>query len=119
MMEYWNKETLVIPQCETRGCLEHIEEIVAMDGVDGIFIGPYDLSIGMGIGGQFDNPEFLAAINKVKDTCHKAGKFVIIFTMDPKAAQKYYAEGFDSVTVGLDINYYINACSEAARTAKN
>ena len=41
-MEYWNHETLLIPQCETLGALEHIEEIVSLDGVDGIFIGPFD-----------------------------------------------------------------------------
>mgnify|MGYP002688808491 FL=1 len=44
-----NQETLLIPQCETVGCLEHIEEITAMDGVDGIFVGPFDLSIALGL----------------------------------------------------------------------
>ena len=117
-MDYWNKETLVIPQCETAGCLSHIDEIVSMDGVDGIFIGPFDLSIGLGIGGQFDNPDFKAALEKVKKACAKAGKFVIIFTMDPEAAPGYFADGYDSVTVGLDAGYYINACKEAAKKAK-
>ena len=44
-MDYWNKETLLIPQCETTGCLSHIEEIASMDGVDGIFIGPYGICL--------------------------------------------------------------------------
>lgn len=117
-MEYWNEETLVIPQCETAGCLSHIEEIASMDGVDGIFIGPFDLSIGMGIGGQFDNPEFKAALERIKKACHDAGKFVIIFTMDPDAAPAYFAEGFDSVVVGLDIIHYINVCRDAVKRAK-
>ncbi len=117
-MEYWNEEVLVIPQCETTGCLSHIEEIASMDGVDGIFIGPFDLSIGMGIGGEFDNPDFKAALNRIKKACHDAGKPVIIFTMDPDAAGAYFADGYDSVTVGLDVNYYINACREAAQRAK-
>ena len=39
-----NRETLLIPQCETKGCLENIEEIAKVDGIDGIFVGPYDLS---------------------------------------------------------------------------
>ena len=72
-----------------------------MDGVDGIFIGPFDLSIGLGIGGQFDNPDFKAALEKVKKACAKAGKFVIIFTMDPGAAPGYFAEGYDSVLLVL------------------
>ncbi|GFI61580.1 4-hydroxy-2-oxovalerate aldolase [Clostridiales bacterium] len=117
-MEYWNEEILVIPQCETADCLSHIEEIVSIDGVDGIFIGPYDLSIGLGIGGQFDNPDFKKALDRIKKACHDAGKFVIIFTMKPEAAHGYFDDGYDSVTVGLDVVYYIEACKQAAKTAK-
>jgi len=90
-----------------------------MEGVDGIFIEPYDLSIGLGIGGQFENPEFIASMERIKIACHSAGKFVIIFTMSIDMAKKYYAQGFDSVTLGLDINYYIDACARAAEEAKN
>lgn len=118
VMDYWNKEILVIPQCETIGCLENIEEIVSIEGVDGIFIGPYDLSIGLGMGGQFENPDFTYALDRIKTACHNAGKFVIIFTMNVEMAQKYYAQGFDSVALGLDINYYIDACTKAAEQAK-
>ena len=46
-MDRANRETLLIPQCETAGCLAHIEEIAAMEGVDGIFVGPLDLSIAL------------------------------------------------------------------------
>lgn len=117
-MEYWNEETLLIPQCETAGCLSHIEEIVSMKGVDGIFIGPYDLSIGMGIGGQFDNPDFIAALERIKKACHNAGKFVMIFSMKPDAAHGYFEQGYDSVTTGIDVNYYIESLKEAAKKAK-
>ena len=44
--------TLLLPQCETPGCLENIDEISRIDGVDGIFIGPFDLSIALGIPGS-------------------------------------------------------------------
>ena len=71
-----NRETLLIPQCETKGCLENIEEIAKVDGIDGIFVGPYDLSVAMGIPTQFDK------------------------------------QGFDSVTVGQDVNFYIDAINE-------
>ena len=55
-MDRCNRETLLLPQCETAGCLAHIEEICAMDGVDGIFVGPFDLSIALGRPGEFDAP---------------------------------------------------------------
>lgn len=58
-MEEANRKTLLIPQCETRECLEHIEEIASIDGVDGIFIGPLDLSIALGCPLQLDAPSWL------------------------------------------------------------
>ena len=61
-MRHFNGETLLFPQCETAEALDIIEDICAVDGVDGIFVGPFDLSISMGIPGQFDAPEFQAAV---------------------------------------------------------
>ncbi len=98
-----NGETLLIPQCETAGCLEHIEEIAAVEGVDGIFIGPFDLSIALGIPGRFDDERHMAAVERVRLACERAGKLCIMFCGDGAAAAKYFAQGFPSVTAGLDI----------------
>lgn len=57
-MRHFNGETLLFPQCETAEALDIIEDICAVDGVDGIFVGPFDLSISMGIPGQFDARSF-------------------------------------------------------------
>lgn len=97
-----NRETLVLPQCETRGCLEHIEEITALDGVDGILIGPFDLSIDLGKPGQFNDLEIKGAFSRVLNACKSADKMCFIFASSAEAANKYFAEGFDSVTVGID-----------------
>ena len=51
-MRHFNGETLLFPQCETAEALAIIEDICAVDGVDGIFVGPFDLSISMGMPGQ-------------------------------------------------------------------
>ena len=104
-----NEETLLIPQCETMGCLENIEEIVSIEGVDGIFIGPYDLSIGMGKPAQFDDPEFIQAVARVLEACKAAGKFSFIYTGSNTMAKKYLAEGFSAVAVNMDASVYINA----------
>ena len=63
-MERANHNTLLLPQCETMGCLENIDEILGMDGVDGIFIGPFDLSIALGIPGDFANERHINADRK-------------------------------------------------------
>lgn len=98
-----NHDTLLLPQCETLGCLEHIEEIAGTDGVGGIFIGPYDLSIAMGIPGQFSNQALIGAEARILRACRAAGKPCIIFTGDAAAAKAHFDAGFDSVTLGLDV----------------
>ena len=79
-MRHFNGETLLFPQCETAEALDIIEDICAVDGVDGIFVGPFDLSISMGMPGQFDAPEFQAAITRIVAACHAAGKYCMFFT---------------------------------------
>ncbi len=98
-----NQETLLIPQCETVGCLDHIEEITTMDGVDGIFVGPFDLSIALGRPMAFDCDEMRAALDRILNACHKNNKMAFIFCGDAQAAKARAAQGFDSVTAGLDI----------------
>ena len=106
-METCNHETLLLPQCETVGCLEHIEEITAMDGVDGIFVGPFDLSIALGRPGEFDAPEVHDAILRVQAACKRNGKLSMIFTGGPEASRQRFAEGYDSATMGMDSLFYV------------
>ena len=102
-IEHSNRETLLIPQCETRGCLEHIEEITAMEGVDGIFVGPMDLSIELGCPLQMDSPVLQNAIDRVLAACKKNNKLAMIYAGSAKDAHALAQRGFDSVTVGSDI----------------
>lgn len=108
-MAYWNEQTLIIPQCETVGALEKIEEIVALEGVDGIFIGPFDLSISMGIPGQFDHPDFVDALKRVQKACKDAGKFCMIFAGSAAAVAERLRQGYDSVAYSLDAAVLIAA----------
>ena len=108
-MAFCNAETLLIPQCETVGCLENIETIAATDGVDGIFIGPFDLSISMGIPGQFDHPDFVAALGRIRDACRSAGKFTIYFTVHADKVAAGFRFGFDAMTYSLDARVLIQA----------
>lgn len=101
-MRISNVETMLIPQCETVGCLEAIEQIVALDGVDGIFVGPFDLSAALGKPGDFSNPAHVAAIERVVNACRAAGKASFIFSATEQDAQLRYEQGFDSVTYSMD-----------------
>lgn len=111
--EVSNRETMLIPQCETVGCLENIEAIAAMPGIDGIFLGPFDLSASMGIPGQFDKPEFREALRHVQSVCKAAGKPCMIYAASESAVKDGFELGYDSVTYNMDANILINAYKDA------
>lgn len=117
-MAHFNDETLLIPQCETVGALEHIEEIAALEGVDGIFVGPYDLSISMGIPGEFDKPEFQAAIDRIVKAVHDAGKFCVFFAGSTDAVVAGFKRGFDGMAYSLDAAIIIEALREKVNTIR-
>ena len=111
-MEFFNDNVLLIPQCETVGALDNIESIAAVPGVDGVFIGPFDLSISMGIPGQFDAPEFKAALARILKATHDAGKFCMMFAPTPERAVEVIKEGYDSATYSLDASVIISCFKE-------
>lgn len=111
-----NRESMLIPQCETLGCLEHLEEILALPGIDGIFVGPFDLSTAMGIPGEFDRPEFKDALRHIQGVCAAAKKPSIIFAASEGAAGEGFKMGYDSVTYGMDATMLVNAFKAARKS---
>lgn len=109
-----NQDTLLIPQCETAESLECIEEIAALEGVDGIFVGPLDLSISMGIPMQLEHPAMQQAIRRVLKACQDNDKLSIIFAADAQAARRMALLGYDSVTLSSDILVLTRAYQELA-----
>lgn len=101
-MAHCNDHVLVLPQCETKELLEEIEQVAALKGVDGVFIGPYDLSISMGIPGQFDHPDFKAAIQRICRTVHAAGKILMYFTGDPAMASSLADLHINGIALSMD-----------------
>ncbi|MBI3665005.1 MAG: hypothetical protein HY236_02075 [Acidobacteria bacterium] len=68
-----NRETLAVLQVESREALSQVEEIAGTPHLDVLFIGPYDLTISLGIAEQFDHPEFWDAVDRVVGACSKNG----------------------------------------------
>ncbi len=111
-MDECNRRVKLIPQCETRDALEQIEEIAALPGVDGVFVGPCDLSIDLGIPLEFDNPLLLHAVERILKACKENGKESYIFAGNMTDAVKWAGLGFDSVTYSLDASVFIHAYRE-------
>ncbi len=114
-----NDRLLVLPQCETRECYEEIEEVLAIEGIDGIFVGPFDLSISLGMPGDFENPEFKAAVARILKACKKAGKYSLIFSTAIDQARAYLEQGFDGVAHSIDFTVFTEAYKAAMAEIRN
>ena len=90
-----NQRTILMPQCETAGALEHIEEIAALDGIDGIFVGPYDLSVALGAPARFATPRFAEALDRVMAACRASGKLAFIYAN----TRAYFAQGYQGAPI--------------------
>jgi 4-hydroxy-2-oxoheptanedioate aldolase len=96
-------ELCVLVQIETRAALAKIEEIAAVDGVDGIFIGPGDLSADFGYLGQPNHPDMIKTIDGAMARIRAAGKPAGFLTGNEDLAQHYIDAGCLFVAVGADI----------------
>ena len=104
-----NDDILIMPQCETVGFLDNLEEILAMKAIDGVFVGPFDLSTDMGVPGQFGDPKMVAAREKILRCCKEAGKFAWIFSPNAEAGKQNLADGFDGTAISMDTVVYADA----------
>jgi 2-dehydro-3-deoxyglucarate aldolase/4-hydroxy-2-oxoheptanedioate aldolase len=73
MIQHLNEQTLVVMQIETRRAVEAREELLSVPGIDAVMIGPADLSISLGVPGEFHNPKVVEAMEAVRDTCISRG----------------------------------------------
>lgn len=97
-----NDNLLTVIQIESPEAVANAEAIAAVDGVDVLFIGPLDLSVNMGMMGQFQHPEFRAALAKVVAAAKGAGKAAGILLANPDLLPQTIADGFTFVAVGSD-----------------
>ena len=114
-----NDDTAVIVQAEHRDAVEHIRDIVRVDGVDGVLIGPYDLSASLGRPGAVDHPEVKGAIERVREACAEAGLPIGIFGVTAEAVQPYIDQGFTLIVVGVDTMMMANAAAAALKAVRS
>jgi 2-keto-3-deoxy-L-rhamnonate aldolase RhmA len=96
-----NRETLFIVQIEEPDVVPHIEEIAAIPGVDVLFVGPGDLSLGLDKFGQLEEPQVTAIINQVAVACRRHGKTAAI-PCAPDEIRKYLSLGYGLLNVVSD-----------------
>lgn len=96
---------ILIPQIETMAGVAAADALAALPEVDGMFIGPYDLSADLGKGGDFKTPEFKTALSDLKDAFSRHGKALGIHQVEPDMTElkATLADGFTFVAYGTDL----------------
>ncbi len=88
-----NEQSLVVCQIENVAGLEAVDEICAVPGVDVVFVGPTDLGQSLGVVGQRDHPDLVAAIERIADAALDSGKLLGILVSDEADAARWIAQG--------------------------
>ena len=103
-MDSSNDESIVIAQIEHIRGVENLEEIIKVDGIDGVFIGPYDLSCSLGVPGQLDHPKVQEAREKVIQVCKKENIALGIHVVPPdkEELEKRKSEGYSFIAYSTD-----------------
>ncbi len=111
-----NRHVVTLAMIETRAGLDNVDEITATPGLDGIYIGPSDLSLALGGAPDQDSqdPMRLAAFDRILAACKAHGLKTGVHTTSIAYSQAMIERGFDLVTVGADLGYLMRARREAA-----
>jgi len=114
-----NAQTCLLVQVETRTGLDALDEILAVEGVDGVFIGPSDLAADMGHLGDASVPEVQEAIRDALGRIAAAGRAPGILALDPEAASRYRDWGARFLAVGIDVVLLAEAARALAARWRN
>lgn len=110
-----NAETVIFPLIETAGGVAEVEEIAQVEGVDGLWLGHFDLSCSLGIPGEFDHPKFHDAVARTCAAGKAAGIPVGRICGDVEEGAAEHAKGFDLIGVSGDV-WLLQAALAAAAT---
>jgi 2-dehydro-3-deoxyglucarate aldolase len=111
-------ESVVIAHIEHIKAVENIQSIVQTDGIDGFFIGPYDLSASMGIPGNFENKDFQNALKEVETVCRSNNKSLGIHVVPPdrQSLQEKIDAGYNLLAFSTDFLFLRTKILETAPT---
>jgi 2-keto-3-deoxy-L-rhamnonate aldolase RhmA len=114
-----NQDTAVIVQAEHKDAVAAIDDIVAVPGIDAIFVGPFDLSLSLGVPGQMEHPAVVDGIERVRKATRAAGLPLGYFGVTPENVRTWMAREFTLVACGVDYMMLGARAREIASTLRN
>ena len=119
-LEWQRDNAIVIVQIEHIDAVNNLEEIFSVEGMDGFIIGPFDLSGSMGIPGQFNEPDFLAAMDQIRSVSNKMNMTggVHIIEPNPEELSQRINEGYRFIAYSLDIRMLGVSCGKGVEVVQ-
>ena len=117
-VEEANSETMVILQIESAEGLNNVEEIAAVPGVDVLLIGPNDLSISLGIPGEYETDTFRDAVSRIVAACQANGVAIGTLAMSGELMRPWYEMGFRFLLCNTDTNMIAEAAYRDVATIR-
>ena len=107
-----NDNVLVVVMLEHVAALDNLDAILSTPGVGAAFIGPYDLSASMGLPGQIDHPDVVAAQEKILQACkaHNVPAGFHVVPLDHSLIRRRIEQGYQFIGCGLDTEFIIHGC---------
>jgi 2-keto-3-deoxy-L-rhamnonate aldolase RhmA len=102
IMEYMNTNVMTVLQIETTRAVDAREELLAIEGIDAVLIGPADLSISLGVPGQFEHPRLVSAVESIMDTCMRRNIVPGIHLRVPRIAHEWRRRGMRLLSCSND-----------------
>ena len=118
VMEHLNANTLVCMQIETKKALEAREELLSVPGIDAVMIGPADLSISLGVPGEFQHPKMVEAMEAIRDSCIRHKIAPGTQTRTPSLAKFWKERGMLFLGCNNDTGMLLDRATEIAKDIK-
>jgi 4-hydroxy-2-oxoheptanedioate aldolase len=114
-----SKDTMTIIHIEGLEGISNLEKIIEVEGIDIIFLGPYDLSQSCGFPGQTHHPEVIRKMTEAVELARKNGKVVGTFVESPEAVKKWAGLGVQYLSYSVDVGIYLQACADIVHKLKD
>jgi 2-dehydro-3-deoxyglucarate aldolase/4-hydroxy-2-oxoheptanedioate aldolase len=109
-----NRETLLIAQVETQAALDRCDELASVPGLDALLVGPADLSISLGVPGDWDSPKLGAGIDRVIEACNKHNRWPAIQVRNAALAKHWMSRGMKLIGCGNELTLLWNSVKTLA-----
>jgi len=113
-----NRDSMVIIHIEGQEGIDNFDEIISVDGIDVVFIGPYDLSQSLGLPGQINHPLVEEKMKQVVEKARSNGKYVGTFVDDMETGNKWIKLGVQYISYSVDVGIIYNACTSITHKFK-